>query len=243
MPEPLIRRPSHRASLVDVAYDAIAEAIYNRRFEPGGRLRIDALATDLGMSITPVREALTRTTAAGLTRLDVNRGHTVAPILDTSAFHQLFAARGAIESAAVRGSGRTPGAWVSRLSADDVRPLRLHVTKMSKVGHGVRYADYSRFSQLDHELHVRLVQLGGNPFLVTAFESLNFHLHMSRLYAGAGVVDYDDAHSEHVAIVDAFERRDGAAVWRACQDHIRRAEKRLLPLAQRSSTPDPRAST
>lgn len=227
---PLVRRPATRASLVDVAYDAIAEAIFDRRIEPGARLRIDALAAELGVSITPVREALARTTAAGLTRLDVNRGHTVTPILDAASFHQLFAARRTIESAAVRGSARSPAAWVAQLGADDLRSLRSHIKEMSKVGRGTRYADYSRFSRLDHEFHVRLVQLGGNPFYSTAFASLNFHLHMSRLYGGAGVVDYDDAHTEHVAIVAALERRDGSAVWQACQSHIVQAEKRLLPL-------------
>ncbi len=228
--EPLVQRPATRGSLVDVAYDAIVEAIFNRRLEPGARLRIEALASDLGMSITPVREALTRTTAAGLTRLDVNRGHTVTPILDPASFHQLFAARRTIESAAVRGSERAPAAWVSQLSSEDIRSLRAHVTEMSKIGHGARYADYSRFSRLDHEFHLRLVQLGGNPFFDTAFASLNFHLHMSRLYAGAGVVDYEDAQAEHAAIVDALERHDGSSVWRACKSHMLQAEKRLLPL-------------
>lgn len=228
--EPLVRRPATRASLVDIAYDAIAEAIFDRRIEPGARLRIDALAAELGVSITPVREALARTTTAGLTRLDVNRGHTVTPILDAASFHQLFAARRTIEAAAVRGSGRSPAAWVAQLSTDDARSLRSLVREMSKVGHSSRYADYSRFSRLDHELHVRLVQLGGNPFYSTAFASLNFHLHMSRLYGGAGVVDYDDAQTEHIAIVEALEHRDGSAVWQACSSHIVQAEKRLLPL-------------
>lgn len=230
MTDPLVRRPATRGSLVDVAYDAIAEAIFNHRLEPGARLRIEALSADLGMSITPVREALTRTGAAGLTRLDVNRGHTVTPILDAASFHQLFAARRTIESAAVRGTERSPAAWVSQLTSEDIRSLRAQVKEMSKVGHGARYADYSRFSQLDHELHLRLVRLGGNPFFITAFVSLNFHLHMSRLYAGAGVVDYDDAQAEHAAIIDALDRHDGSSVWQACKTHILQAEKRLLPL-------------
>lgn len=162
--EPLVPRPAARASLVDVAYDAIAEAIFDRRIEPGAHLRIDVLAAELGVSSTPVREALARTTAAGLTRLDVNREHTVTPILDAESFHQLFVARRTIESAAVRGSGRGRAAWVSLLTDGDTRSLQSHVTKMSKAGHGAHYADYSYFSRLDHEFHIRLVQLGGNPF-------------------------------------------------------------------------------
>jgi DNA-binding GntR family transcriptional regulator len=231
VPQPQLRpRQNDRASLTDVAYDAVVEAIFDRQIEPGARLRIDALAAELGVSITPVREALARTTAAGLTRLDVNRGYSVTPVLDADGFHQLFAARRTIESAAVRGEEHAPAAWVSRLAPTELRGLRSLVAKMSKVEHGASYADYSKFSRLDHQLHFHLVRLGGNKFYATAWESLHFHLHMSRLYAGAGVVDYDDAHSEHAAIAAALEARNGPALWRSCEAHISRAEKRLISL-------------
>lgn len=224
--EPLVAR----TSLTDVAYEAIAQAIFDRRIEPGARLRIDALAGELAMSITPVREALARTTAAGLTRLDANRGYTVAPLLDADAFHLLYAARRTIESGAVRGGARRPAAWAQDVAATDVRQLRSILAKMGKVEHGASYSDYSRFSRLDHSLHLGLIRLAGNSFLVTAWEGLHFHLHMSRLYAGAGVVDYDDAHAEHTAIVDALEQGDGRTLWRACDTHMARAEKRLVAL-------------
>lgn len=230
-----VKSPSHdpaagRMSLTDIAQDAVTEAIFNRRIEPGARLRIEALATELAMSSTPVREALARTTAAGLTRLDANRGYTVAPLLDGDSFHLLFAARHTIEAGAVRGNQPQPAAWVRNVANADVRKLRSVVTKMARVEHGANYAGYSRFSRLDHSLHLALIELAGNPFLVNAWQGLHFHLHMSRLYAGAGVVDYDDAHTEHTAIVDALEQRDGAALWRACDAHMTRAEKRLVSL-------------
>lgn len=219
-----------RMSLTDIAQEAVTEAIFNRQIEPGARLRIDALAAELDMSITPIREALARTTSAGLTRLDANRGYTVAPLLDSDSFHRLFAARHTIESGAIMGETRSAAAWVGRVETPEIRRLRSIVSKMAKVEHGAKYSGYSRFSRLDHSLHLGLIELAGNPFLTTAWESLHFHLHMSRLYAGAGVVDYDDAHTEHTAIVDALERRDGGALWKACEAHMTRAEKRLVSL-------------
>jgi DNA-binding GntR family transcriptional regulator/kynurenine formamidase len=221
---------SSRSSLADLAYEALTEAIFSREIEPGARLRIDALAAELEMSITPVREALARTAAVGLTRLDVNRGYTVTPLLDATAFHQLFAARRTIESAAIKGAGQTPGAWLDGLAPAAVSPLRSLISEMARTGHGGSYSDYSSFSQLDHQLHVRLIQLAGNPFFLAAFESLNFHLHMSRLYAGPGVTDYDEAHAEHTAIVDALDRHDGMALWQSCERHMLGAEARLVSL-------------
>lgn len=219
-----------RSSLADLAYEAVTEAIFDRTIEPGARLRIEALAAELDMSITPVREALARTTAIGLTRLDANRGYTVTPILDAAAFHQLFQARRTIESGAIRGPGESPGAWLESVARADIEPLRSLIATMAKAGHGVNYSDYSAFSRLDHELHVRLIRLTGNPFLLTAFESLNFHMHMSRLYAGAGVTDYDEAHAEHTAIVDALDQHDGMTLWRSCERHMLGAEARLVSL-------------
>lgn len=220
-------------SLVDLAYEAVTRAIFDRRLEPGARLRIDALAAELETSITPVREALARTTASGLTRLDPNRGYTVTPLLDVVAFHQLFRARRTIESAALHGDEAVPAVWVRQLPEADIQSLRELVDRMTAAGHGATYPDYSRFSRLDHALHLRLVQLAGNRFFVTAWESLHFHLHMSRLYSKDGVVDYDDAQAEHVAIVEAVSRRDPEAIWTACEAHMSGAENRLVSLAPR----------
>lgn len=230
-PGPVLRRVrGDRSSLAELAYEALVEAISDRKIKPGARLRIDALAAELEMSITPVREALARTAAVGLTRLDANRGYTVAPLLDAAQFHQLYEARRTIEAAAIRGTGQAPAAWVANVTAASVRSLRSLLSDMERSGRGASYSDYSGFSRLDHDLHVRLIQLGGNPFLLTAFESLNFHLHMSRLYTGEGVTDFDEAHAEHTAIIDALEQHDGPRLWRSCDAHMRSSETRLVSL-------------
>jgi len=227
----LVSRPAAaRTSLPEIAYDAITEAIFTRRIEPGARLLIDHLAADLEMSITPVREALARTTAAGLTRRDANRGYTVEPLLDADGFHLLFAARRTIELAAITGTGDTPARWLADLPNAQLRAIRGTLTRMAKLSTASTYASYSRFSQLDNELHFALVRNAGNPFLATAWDSLHFHLHMSRLYGNAGVVDYEDAHAEHCAIVDAVTNRDGEALCRACEAHMTGAEHRLAAL-------------
>jgi hypothetical protein len=97
--QPVAPSPA-RASLVDLAYESLLEAIFDRQIEPGARLGIDVLADQLDMSITPVREALNRLTTQGLVTQAANRGFAVAPTLSTTEFHSLFAARRVIEVAA-----------------------------------------------------------------------------------------------------------------------------------------------
>lgn len=220
-----------RMSLSTIAYEALIEAILEHRVAAGEHLSIDALAREFGMSITPVREALARTAAEGLTHLDDNRGYSVAAPLTVREFHDLFAARRAIETAALQGpEPGQPGLWVAQVREEDVGRFRNLVEGMEALGRGTSYAGYSRFSLLDRSLHQRLVQLAGNRFLASAWECLHFHLHMSRLYSGAGIVDHQEAHVEHLRIVDALERRDGRDVVSASEEHATRAEERLEPL-------------
>lgn len=229
-------RPA-RPSRVDEAFDYIAERIFAQDVEPGDFLRIDAIAGELDMSITPVREALNRIAAVGLAQADANRGYRVAPLLDSSAFHRLFSARHAIEMAAARGGDERPIGWVKDLTQADIDRLAELVDRMEDIDHRDSYEHYSEYSRLDGLLHREFMRLSGNEFLLSAWQSLHFHMHVSRLYTGVGVIDFDEAQSEHHSLVDALRDRDGELFVFLCDKHIRRAEQRLshlLPSLQES---------
>ena len=65
-------------SMVDIAHEALLEAILDGDSQPGSRLEIRDIADRLAMSPTPVREALAKLATQGLTVLDANRGYRVA---------------------------------------------------------------------------------------------------------------------------------------------------------------------
>lgn len=223
---------SARQSLTDVAYGALTEAIFDRDFAPGGRLGIDAAAKRLGMSITPVREALARLASEGLITQTANKGFTVAPLLTPGEFHALFTARRVLETEALR--ARPDGTGASARILDQAVVADLQIDRMAEIarqmreaGSGPTYGGFGRFSALDNLFHLALVELGGNRFLSNAWRGLHFHLHVSRLYAGAGVIDFDQAMAEHESIVRAARRRDGAALATEAAEHIIGAEERL----------------
>lgn len=213
---------SERKSLVDVAYEALLGAIFDQALQPGERLRIDALARTLDMSITPVREALVRASAERLVVQTSNRGFAVAPLLSPQEYHDLFAARLAIESAAVAAARAVDEAALGRL-----RQLSALIGELPS---GPSYGEFGRFSAADREFHRALVGLSSNSFLVAAWEGLHAHLHHSRLYAGAGVIDFDDALREHEAILAALAAGDTEAAAEAAGEHIHNAERRLASL-------------
>lgn len=223
----LVRRPP-RPSLVDLAYDAIVEAIVDRRIKPGARIGIDALASQLEMSGTPVREALARAAAKRLVVQSGNRGFKVTPLLSEREYHHLWDVRRLLEIHAVE---------TGPITAETVARLRAITSRMPLKEPKPVYRDFKTFNEADREFHHVLVAMAGNASLLRAWSDLHFHLHVGRLYAGVGLIDFGDALTEHAGIVELMESGGGQAVAGALRRHIHRAEDRLLELVTTSGPP------
>jgi len=208
-------------SLVDVAYEAVIEAILDQRLSPGERMTIDQIARGLDMSITPVREALTRIAADGLLVQTRNRGFAVPPLLTDARYHQLFSARRLLEAHAAANAEPSP---------DELDALERLLKKMVALKPSADYAKYRRFNELDHSFHQGVIVLARNPYIEEAWQGLHFHLQMCRLYAGEGVIDHDDAVHEHASILRALRHGGGEAAAEAVRAHVDGAEQRLLSL-------------
>lgn len=218
------------SSLADLAYESIVEAIFEGHFPPDAPLTIDALARDLRMSNSPLREALTRLTAERLVVFSANRGYSVAPRLTEAGYHDLFDVRFLLEIHALEGADVDPAV------ADLLAQI---LDRMEAVDHGPAYRAYKTFNQADRSFHRALVGMSSNEFLLRAWTDLHFHLHVGRLYSGAGIIDHDEGGQEHRAIIDAVRAGDKAELIRRDALHIQRAERRLAPLLAPSGRPPP----
>ncbi len=232
---PIKLRRAPQSSLVDVAEVALLEAIFDRNVEPGSRLSIDGTARMLQMSITPIREAMTRLATQGLLIQDANRGFSVAPLLTANEFSSLFTTRRILESAALDEDSADfciPARLRNRelVCQAQILAIRKVEERMRGIEHGSKYRQFSNFSRLDSDFHRQVMELTGNSFLVNAWCGMNFHMHVSRLYSGQGVIDYSDALREHEVIVEAIEARDSNGLRSAVKRHVVAAEKRLVQL-------------
>lgn len=222
-PTTKLRRRS-RTSLADIAYDAISEAIIDRRFGPSEKLNIDSLAEELDMSNTPVREALTRLAIERLAIQDSHhRGYAVAPLLNSDEFYQLFDLRRLLENHALE---------IAEFDPDAIANLEEIVAQMPFMDTGPVYHDYREYILADSKFHHILVRMSANHFLVQAWEDLHFHLHAGRLYAGTGVIDFRQGLEEHRAIVNALQSGDRDQVLQMANEHIKNARTRLAVLIQ-----------
>lgn len=195
--------------------ESITAAIAERRLMPGTRLTEQKLADIFRVSRTLVRQALNQLSRDRLVQLQPARGATVATPSVAEA-RQVFAARQMIEGALMRQLARviTP-AQVAQLRAH-LQAERTAIARTDIAGRTRRLADF----------HVVLARLAGNEVLAQLINDL---LTRSSLIA----LMYQSTHSaeesadEHVAIVDALERRDAREAVRLMSRHLASVERNL----------------
>jgi DNA-binding GntR family transcriptional regulator len=215
------RREIVRTNLGDQVYGALSERILDLEYGPGERLVIDRLARELGVSGTPVRDALNRLAAERLIDFTPFRGFTVLPDPTAGEIERSFEARLAIEPFAARlGCERAPDRGVGELRA----------IQDSIAGHsyGRRSGSFSTFVKLNQDFHEVLVGTSENPWLVGALRSLDHEALVARTMHGRGVPDLEHINEEHEAIIGALVRRDPDAVEFEVTRHIRDGAARVL---------------
>lgn len=214
----VVQRIGGRPSLTDLAYEALVEAIYDRTYPPGGPVSIDELAGRLGISVTPVREALVRAASQRLLTRESNKGFSVAPLLTRREFRHLIELRRVLELHAVS---------TGDLSPEDIGRLSGELAQMRASGGRSGYADVKEFTRADYDFHAVLVEASDNKFVVEAWNNLHHVMHTYRIYLDSGVFDSRDAIAEHEQIFEASRATDRASLITALRDHLHATENRL----------------
>ena len=104
------------------------------------------------------------------------------------------------------------------------------VARMPYVEEGPLYRDFREFIRIDHLFHHTLISMSENTFLRRSWDDLYFHLHVGRLYAGAGIIDFNFGVREHQEILNMLRTGDRGSLIAKASQHIKQAEQRLQPL-------------
>jgi DNA-binding GntR family transcriptional regulator len=210
------RRLAHRRPLANDVYEVVVDMLMNHAVDPGDRLNIDSLARSLGVSPTPVREALARVESEGLIIKAPQRGYTVAPLITLDQLAELIELRLLVEPP-------TAAAAAKRVTARQAGELRSFARTGGAGGNDVAA---NRLDMLyDAEFHDRIAELAGNRLIRDTLARLRSHLHMYRLYHHAGQASATKP--EHLAIARAIVDRDPEAAAAAMTTHLRTALDRL----------------
>jgi DNA-binding GntR family transcriptional regulator len=210
-----------RNGLVEQVGDAIRELIIDQVLAPGQRLNITALARQLGVSDTPVREALGRLQSERLLTFEAYVGYAVMPLPTPERLNDVVDLRRLLEGYAAR-------IGAPRVSSTELERMRQALAGMEHVQAGPTFSQSKEHVAHDHAFHTVLMQAARNTVLLETYQSLNLHVHLSRLYHGRGVAELERTRREHRRILDAFESRDGATAEEAVLAHIEAARARQL---------------
>ena len=161
MPVPVPDAPIRPASLRDYAYDALRAAIVDGTLAPGEKLRDAELESWLGVSRTPIREAIARLETAGLVRTERARQTIVAPLDERAALHaQAIAA--SLHELATREA-------VAQLTAADIEAMRAANERFRAA---LADNDVSAAITADDDFHAVAVRASANELLPALLEQV-----------------------------------------------------------------------
>jgi DNA-binding GntR family transcriptional regulator len=208
---------SQDSSRGEWAYGLLKKEIASGIMGPGSRVRENEIAERLGISRTPVREALRRLEAEGLIVHLPHQGAVIAE-LDHQAVIELYDMRETLEGTAARYAAR-------HASEAEIQDLaELVESEQDNVG------DYNALAQLNKAFHASLYRAGHNRYLLKALLSLSDAM----ILLGGTTLAIPDrfavAHAEHLEIVKAIAGRDPDRAEIAARTHIRNAQRARLKL-------------
>ncbi|QWF81383.1 GntR family transcriptional regulator [Amycolatopsis sp. CA-230715] len=190
------------------AYEFLKNTVLADPATQGGFISEQEIAERVGISRTPVREALLRLAAEELVQLVPKRGAYIAPITGKD-LHDLMEMRGLLERFAAE-----------KTLADDTVPLlamRAALEKQARLDSG----ETAQFIELDTQFHTLLVEAAGNPILAKTYQTLRARQVRAGMVAMLRSGDRQKTVlAEHQAILDAFESGDVAATLAAIDDHL-----------------------
>lgn len=205
---PLVDTPS----LDKLAYQKIKEAILTFQFLPGQNLVEGELAAQLGISKTPVRDALMRLEKEGLVSRQPYKGTFVSDITNQDMVN-IFEIRVVLEGLAVKLAAKA-------LTDDDLAKMEGLIKKHDAA---LQEQDFVKASQINAEFHGIILEKCSNQRLREMLHNLDDHLKRYRLLSIAQGVRADKSVPEHRHIVEILRSGDPEKAEEAMKDHLNSA--------------------
>lgn len=221
-------RPVRRSGLRDEVYQAILEMLIENRLAAGSALRVEALAQQLEVSPTPVREALVQLEATGLVDYVANKGYTVAPLPSAEDMRRIMDARLVLEIAAARRAAAGANSVALDELAAVVRAQEDAARRIRDDRDGGERSALREYLRLDHAFHDGIFRECGNPYLARLARSMDAQSQRARQSFLHGVDDAADATAEHGEILRAIAASDPDQAEEATRRHLERVLAKAL---------------
>lgn len=208
-----------RTNLNDRVYEELRTRLLRRQHEPGAKLSLHGLASELGVSRSPVHHALTRLVSEGLLTVRSRRGYYVSPVT-AQALAESYEVRLALE---LHAAERTVGSL-------DPSQLQAFRSLLEGTAEAISHEQWDVANAAFHEYQV---DLAGNALLSDVYRSLSVNL-MMQVVRGGRVEGHADLVTEHRRIVDAFHAGDLPEAERAIRAHMETGKRIALEAIARA---------
>ena len=209
--------------MVDAAHEQIRRRILDNAWPPGHRMLEQEVALALGMSRTPVREALVRLQAEGLVEVVPRHGMRVLPVSPTD-MREIYEILTALECLAAEQLARR------RPSDDEMRPL---VEATDAMDRALAVDDLDAWARADELFHAQLVALAGNRLLQATVMNHWDRAHRARMFSLRLRPKPVNSTREHRALVERILAGDAEGAERENRAHRERASRELLAIFER----------
>lgn len=202
-------RAAARIPLVDEIAAMLRERIYTQRYPTGAWLRQEHLSAELGVSRTPLREALRVLEQEGLVQVVAGRGARVVTG-DLETLLEAYEMRAVVDGLAARLAAERP-------RENQVRHLRQAIEAQRAA---VEPWVARNYTQSNVDFHEQIVHLSGNQFVINQLPILRM---TAQVFSPVALIRPDSALRairEHTAIADAIEAGDGLRAERLARAHI-----------------------
>jgi DNA-binding GntR family transcriptional regulator len=219
----MLERP---ATLAESAYESIAASLIEAGYVPGEKLATRTLAAQLGVSLTPAREAVLRLVREGALEL-LNARTTVVPTLSHERFREIYCIRHSLEPTVAKIAA-------DRLTGDDVKALERSLERMTSC---YRRGDYRLAFRSDGEFHFRIYEAAGMPLVVSFIRAAWLRVGPTFRLLYPGLADPEDAIRIHAEAIEAVKARDAAGLAAAIEKDLLRGEGLLRRLLSGNEEP------
>lgn len=202
--------------LREMVFESLREAIIHGRLKPGERLMEIQLAEEMGVSRTPVREAIRKLELEGFVVMVPRKGAYVAGI-SVKDIVDVFEVRAALE-------GLAAGLAAERITEEELEELERTLVK-SSVGSG---DDINKIIEGDSSFHEIIYKASRNQRLVQIITHLKEQIHRFRMTSLSQPGRTKLAMDEHKKIVEAISDRNVELAQKLASEHVENAEQSLL---------------
>jgi DNA-binding GntR family transcriptional regulator len=204
----------------DSVFQILRESILTQVFRPGERLDIKDLTTKLGVSLTPVRDAINRLASEGLIEVRPRSG-TFVTDLSAEEVADTFEIRAALECLAAE-------KMITRATPKDIEVFRVLIAELEQPVKNERERSFHERKNV--ELHNLIVELSGNRKLIEIYRGLNAHIKIARIHHSreGWTQRIEQEMVEHRTILRAIEERDLPGLIQALRHHIQHASDSLV---------------